>query len=95
MVVRSIFVVELEGHTETVEFIKFNHDGKLLVTGGMNNALRIWNTETNDFELKYTITDGPNDDLNFLEWHPKGNVFITGGKDYLIWLYNGTNGTFI
>jgi len=41
------------------------------------------------------ITDGPTEDLNFLEWHPKGNVFITGGKDYLIWLYNGGNGTFI
>lgn len=61
----------------------------------MNNQLRIWNSENNEFELKYTLTDGPTDDLNFLEWHPKGNVFMTGGKDYLIWLYNGANGTFI
>lgn len=36
---------ELEGHTETVEFIKFNHDGKYCVTGGMNNVLRIWQLE--------------------------------------------------
>ena len=35
-------VMELEGHTETVEFIKFNHDGKLMVTGGFNNVLRVW-----------------------------------------------------
>ena len=28
---------ELEGHTETLEFIKFNFDGKLCLTGGMNN----------------------------------------------------------
>lgn len=35
-------VGELPGHTETVEFIKFNHDGKLCVTGGMNNTLRVW-----------------------------------------------------
>lgn len=33
---------ELAGHTETLEFIKFNHDGKLVVTGGMNNILRVW-----------------------------------------------------
>jgi hypothetical protein len=41
-----------------VEFAKFNHDGKLLVTGGMNNQLRIWNVEK-DFELKKAIDDGP------------------------------------
>ena len=35
-------VGELEGHTETVEFIKFNHDGKYVITGGMNNVLRVW-----------------------------------------------------
>ena len=86
---------ELAGHTETVEFAKFNFDGKFMISGGMNNQLRIWGTETNEFELLYTVTDGPTEDLNFLEWHPKGNVFITGGKDYLIWLYNGSNGTFI
>ena len=33
---------ELPGHTETLEFIKFNHDGKMVVTGGMNNVLRVW-----------------------------------------------------
>ena len=82
---------ELSGHTETVEFIKFNHDSKLLATGGMNNKIRIWNTE-NDFELKHIMEDGPSEDMNFLEWHPKGNVLITGGKDFLIWLLNGQNG---
>lgn len=60
----------------------------------MNNKLRIWNVEK-DFELKHTIEDGPEDDLNFVEWHPKGNVLITGGKDYLIWMFNGANGQFI
>ena len=81
------------GHTETVEFIKFNFDGKLMVTGGMNNKLRVWSAES--FELKYALEDGPTEDLNFLEWHPKGNVFITGGKDLLIWMFNGGNGQFL
>jgi ribosome assembly protein SQT1 len=84
----------LTQHTETVEFIKFNHDGKLMATGGMNNQIRIFNVD-NDFELKATLEDGPSDDLNFLEWHPKGNVLITAGKDYLVWMFNGLNGQFI
>ena len=34
---KSVMHKHLPGHTETVEFLKFNHDGKLLATGGMNN----------------------------------------------------------
>ena len=85
---KSVLHKSLPGHTETVEFIKFNHDGKLMATAGMNNQIRIWNTEA-DFTLKCALEDGPSEDLNFLEWHPKGNVLITGGKDLLIWMFNG------
>ena len=86
----------LEGHSETVEYAKFSFDGKLLATGGMNNAIRVWSTEGEEFQLKHAITDGAvQSDINFLEWHPKGNVFITGGQDYLIWLYNGVNGAML
>ena len=35
-------IAELPGHTETVEYIKFDSSGKWLVTGGMNNFLRVW-----------------------------------------------------
>lgn len=88
---KSVVHKYLEGHNETVEIIKFNFDGKLMASAGMNNKVRIWNTE-NDFELKCVLEDGPGDDLNFLEWHPKGNVMIMGGKDYLVWMFNGQNG---
>lgn len=88
MKVKTILHKELTGHTETVEFVKFNHDGKLLATGGMNNLIRIFNAE-DDFSHKCTLEDGPNEDMNFLEWHPKGNVLIMGGKDKMIWMFNG------
>ena len=44
-------VCELAGHTETVEFCKFDSTGKWLVTGGMNNFLRVWDVQ-NNFTLK-------------------------------------------
>mmetsp|Transcript_12909 Transcript_12909/g.20002 ORF Transcript_12909/g.20002 Transcript_12909/m.20002 type:complete len:186 (+) Transcript_12909:143-700(+) len=66
---------ELEGHTETLEFIKFNHDGKLVFTGGMNNVIRVWQVQPNDdplnkhaeFKLKCMLDKGPDpkDDILF------------------------------
>lgn len=89
---------ELPGHTETIEFIKFNHDGKLCVTGGMNNVLRVWQVGENaKMELKCKLENGPaeTDDIAFVEWHPKGNAIICGGNDYMIWLMNGSSGDFL
>ena len=51
-------LLELEGHTETVEFCKFDASGKWLVTGGMNNVLRIWDV-VNGFVLKRTLDAVP------------------------------------
>mgnify|MGYP001202669301 FL=1 len=97
--------MELEGHTETVEFIKFNFDGKLCVTGGMNNVLRVWQVQENkdamkanySMTLKCVLANGPADteDINFVEWHPKGNAVLCGGKDYMLWLMNGATGDFL
>ena len=94
--------MELEGHTETVEFIKFNFDGKLCVTGGFNNILRVWQLQPNhspdaknhQLVKKCELTNGPSetDDINFVEWHPKGNVILCGGKDYMLWVMNGATG---
>ena len=61
-------LLELEGHTETVEYCKFDNSGKWLVTGGMNNVLRIWDV-LNGFTLKRTLDAIPQEDLNFVEWH--------------------------
>jgi len=84
-------VCELPGHTETVEFIKFDSSGKWLVTGGMNNVLRVWDVN-NGFTLKKTLDNIPNEDLNFVEWHANAPVLMTGGKDYMIWIVNAING---
>ena len=84
-------VCELAGHTETVEFCKFDSTGKWLVTGGMNNQLRVWDVK-NGFTLKKTIDSIPQEDLNFVEWHNMAPCLMTGGKDYMIWLVNALTG---
>jgi len=93
-------VGELVGHTETVEFIKFNYDGKLCITGGMNNVIRVWIMENENpmrFKEKCKFENGPSekDDILFIDWHPKGNAVLCGGKDYMIWLMNGSTGDYL
>lgn len=88
---RAIKLHELEGHTETVEFCKFDSTGKWLVTGGMNNQIRVWDV-INGFTLKKTIEEVPIEDMLFIEWHPTAPVFLTGGKDFMIWMVNAGNG---
>jgi WD40 repeat protein len=96
---------ELPGHSETVEFIKFNHDGKFCLTGGMNNTLKIWSVdvptdpmaEPLKMTLKCELTKGPaeGEDILCVEWHPKGNAVLCGGKDYSLYLLNGATGDFL
>ena len=89
--VKAERIIELTGHTETVDFCKFDASGKWLVTGGMNNQLRIWDVQ-NNFALKKVLENIPNEDLNFVEWHHLAPVLITGGKDLVVWLVNALTG---
>jgi len=84
-------IMTLEGHTETVEFAKFDASGKWLVTAGMNNHLRVWDV-VQGFALKKEIDEIPVEDMLFVEWHRSAPVLLTGGKDNMMWLVQATNG---
>jgi katanin p80 WD40 repeat-containing subunit B1 len=53
-----LIVKELEGHTETIEFTKFDASGRWLLTGGMNNVLRVWDANA-DYKLHKTLDEIP------------------------------------
>ena len=74
-----------------MELAKFSSDGRFLVTGGMNNLLRVWDVDAN-FSLKLTIDSIPQEDMSFVDWHPKAPLILTGGKDYMVWLVNAVTG---
>ena len=37
---------DLRGHTDTLCSIVFSRDGSMLVSGGLDNSIRVWNAET-------------------------------------------------
>lgn len=87
----SFKIHELEGHTETVEYCKFDSSGRWMVTAGMNNMARVWDV-ANGFILKTLVEEIPIEDMNFVEWHPTAPLFLIGGKDYMIWMVNAVTG---
>lgn len=87
----SFKIHELEGHTETVEYCKFDTSGRWMVTAGMNNMARVWDV-ANGFTLKTVVEEIPIEDMNFVEWHPTAPLFLIGGKDYMIWMVNAVSG---
>lgn len=87
----TVRIHELPGHTETVEFCKFDASGKWCVTAGMNNQLRVWDV-ARGFALKKLVEEIPIEDMLFVEWHPTAPVLLTGGKDFMIWVINAVNG---
>ncbi|KAI8868858.1 WD40 repeat-like protein [Ramicandelaber brevisporus] len=82
-------IAKLQGHTDSVISLAFNHDGSLLASGGMDGAVRIWRAETG--ELVHAFTDDA-DDIAWLAWHPRGNVVIAGAEDGNVFMWNAEKG---
>jgi len=79
----------LKGHTDTVDRLRFNHDGSLLATSSLDATIRIWDSNTG--ELRKTL-DGPSDEIRFIDWHSKGDAIVCGSADSSVWLFNARAG---
>lgn len=82
-------VFELAGHTDTVIFAAFNHDGTLVATGSMDGTIKVWSATTG--ECARTL-EGPSSELEWCQWHAKGNVIIGGAADHTLWCWNAATG---
>lgn len=80
----------LEGHTDSVIDVGFNHTGRLLATAGMDGTVRIWSTELGNLER---VLDGPASELHFASWHPKGDVLLAGSGDTTAWMWDAATGS--
>eukprot|EP00210_Caulerpa_lentillifera_P000319 g312.t1 len=79
----------LEGHTDSVIDIGFNHNGELLASGAMDGLVKIW---SKDGALMRTL-EGPNEAITWICWHSRGDVILAGSADFSSWMWNTQTGT--
>jgi WD40 repeat protein len=79
----------LSGHTDSVTCARFNRDGKLVATAGLDASVKIWNTENG--QLVNTL-EGPGEGLEWIAWHQRGNVLLAGSEDGIVWMWLATTG---
>lgn len=76
---------ELAGHQAAVRSVAFTKDGKLLVSGGHDNAVRIWNPETGE---SVKTLRGHDSQVRATSFSPDGMWVVSAGHDNHARLWN-------
>ena len=88
---RSIIITARDGqpsplfsHNEAaMTVVTFSPDGRLLLSGAKDNAVRIWNSETGELIWTWTSHSG---DIRSVEWSPDGvTVAATSASETVVW----------
>ncbi len=80
--------LELPGHTSTVSCVAYTPDGQILVTGSLDNTVRIWQA---DGLLLHTLTDHT-DRVRALAITPDGQTLATTGSDRTVRIWDLPSG---
>jgi len=79
----------LEGHTDRVWDAEFSPDGKVIISGSVDDTLRLWNAE--QLRLVRTMLGHPFPVLN-LKYAPNGAYIVTGSTDGVLRLWDVATG---
>ncbi len=75
-------------HTDSVQAVAFTPQADLLATGGDENTIHIWNTQSWQAEKQFPLKDN----LVAMLFHPTKPYLIAGSSDGLIQIWNYTTG---
>ena len=76
---------ELLGHSSPVQSVRFSHDGHLLISGGRDNAVKIWDVAT---AKSIKTFRGHHSEVRSVDISPNGRQVISGAKDKNIVIWN-------
>ncbi len=82
-------VRQLAGHQSEVVAVAFSGDGTRLLSGGLDDTVRIWNSASG--ALLRTLT-GHQGDVTSVAWSPDGRLVLSGSEDKTARLWDAQTG---
>ncbi|XP_013601853.1 PREDICTED: katanin p80 WD40 repeat-containing subunit B1 homolog [Brassica oleracea var. oleracea] len=67
-----------KGHTRGISTVKFTPDGRWLVSGGLDNVVKVWDITAGKLLHEFKFHDGP---IRSLDSHPLEFLLATGSAD--------------
>jgi guanine nucleotide-binding protein subunit beta-2-like 1 protein len=88
------YTITEDGHTDWVSCVRFspNHNKPLIVSGGWDKVVKVWNLTTCKLETNLYGHTGP---VNTLTISPDGSLCASGGKDGVAMLWDLNRGEFL
>ena len=83
-------VAFLHGHQDGVRTVQFSPDGRLLASGGRDNAIYLWDVETKS--LAAPAITGNSGWINSLSFSPDGRVLASTSEDGTVRMWDVTSG---
>ncbi len=87
--------IALQGHTNTVDSVKFLPDGRYLLSASWDGTIRRWDLETGREVQRYNIpheADSAPPRVYMIELMPNGQQFVSGSQDGVIRLWDIESG---
>src|SRR5687767_1235838 len=77
----SLVSIRLQGHTDGVTSARFSPDGQSIVSGSLDNTVRIWNLSDVSEVFKLKGENAASQKVHFVAFSPSGDSIIAGGWD--------------
>lgn len=82
-------------HQFSTTAVRFHPNGKLLVSGGKDAHLKVWERNADAMFNCLVSIPAHNYAIYSIEFHPQLNIFATGSRDKTIKLWNASNFDFL
>ncbi len=82
-------------HTKYVMSVDWDNDGKYLATGSWDGTINIWDSESEQLEMKIPDTIQRLPGIESVAWHPTENFIASSHLDNVVRIWDATTGALL